>query len=241
MADRVGVEQVVRARIVLVDALLHQPHAEDAGIEVEVLLRWPCDGGDVMKPSDAFHCFASRSACSVDHRTARRSIDRGGRKCSECSAAPEAGISVVKISKPLSSTVGPAWYADRAPDPKNVRFGRRRRAARRAEASVDLARCGEELKGDLPMANRTKVTQQKRARERAKQERQQEKTRRREEAKSRQDPERPARQRRRSRHRRHHSRSPAQPMGRRAPDNGTRGRVAAFRPASTSQPAHYRV
>jgi hypothetical protein len=35
------------------------------------------------------------------------------------------------------------------------------------------------------MANRTKVTQQKRARERAKQERQQEKTRRREEAKSR--------------------------------------------------------
>jgi hypothetical protein len=34
------------------------------------------------------------------------------------------------------------------------------------------------------MANRTKVTQQKRARERAKQERQQEKTRRREEAKS---------------------------------------------------------
>jgi hypothetical protein len=35
------------------------------------------------------------------------------------------------------------------------------------------------------MANRTKVTQQKRARERAKQERMQEKTRRREEAKSR--------------------------------------------------------
>lgn len=35
------------------------------------------------------------------------------------------------------------------------------------------------------MANRTKVTQQKRARERAKQERHQEKTRRREEAKSR--------------------------------------------------------
>jgi hypothetical protein len=34
------------------------------------------------------------------------------------------------------------------------------------------------------MANRTKVTQQKRARERAKQERQQEKTRRREEAKT---------------------------------------------------------
>jgi hypothetical protein len=38
------------------------------------------------------------------------------------------------------------------------------------------------------MANRTKVTQQKRARERAKQERQQEKSRRREEAKSRKTP-----------------------------------------------------
>jgi hypothetical protein len=38
------------------------------------------------------------------------------------------------------------------------------------------------------MANRTKVTQQKRARERAKQERQQEKNRRREEAKSRKTP-----------------------------------------------------
>jgi|KBSSwiS6_1023812.scaffolds.fasta_scaffold08140_2 hypothetical protein len=43
------------------------------------------------------------------------------------------------------------------------------------------------------MANRTKVTQQKRARERAKQERQQEKTRRREEAKTRKanEPQRP--------------------------------------------------
>ena len=38
------------------------------------------------------------------------------------------------------------------------------------------------------MANRTKVTQQKRARERAKQERQQEKTRRREEAKNNKTP-----------------------------------------------------
>jgi hypothetical protein len=38
------------------------------------------------------------------------------------------------------------------------------------------------------MANRTKVTQQKRARERAKQERQQEKLRRREEARSRKTP-----------------------------------------------------
>ena len=71
MADRVRVEQVVRPWIVLVDALLHQPHAEDPCIEVEVLLRWTCDGGDVMKPSDAFHCFASR-AYSVIIVIARR-------------------------------------------------------------------------------------------------------------------------------------------------------------------------
>jgi hypothetical protein len=41
------------------------------------------------------------------------------------------------------------------------------------------------VQGSVPVANRTKVTQQKRARERAKQERHQEKIRRREEAKTR--------------------------------------------------------
>ena len=35
----VGVEEVIGAGVVLVDALLHQPHAEHAGVEVQVLLR----------------------------------------------------------------------------------------------------------------------------------------------------------------------------------------------------------
>src|SRR6185312_13038436 len=49
--------------------------------------------------------------------------------------------------------------------------------------SVSLHAAARAERGRFSMANRTKVTQQKRARERAKQERQQEKTRRREEAK----------------------------------------------------------
>src|SRR5690606_21641500 len=51
----VRVEQVVRARVVLVDALLDEPDAEHAGIEVEVLLRGAGDGGDVMQTARAVH------------------------------------------------------------------------------------------------------------------------------------------------------------------------------------------
>ena len=61
MADRVGVEQVIGAGIVLVDALLDQPHPEDAGIEIEVLLCRSRDGGDVVQPADAFHRSPPRS------------------------------------------------------------------------------------------------------------------------------------------------------------------------------------
>ena len=39
VAVGVGVEQMVRVRSVLVDALLHQPHPEHARVEVEILLR----------------------------------------------------------------------------------------------------------------------------------------------------------------------------------------------------------
>ena len=53
MSFGVGVEQMIRAGIVLVDALLDQPHAEHAGIEVEVLLRRPGDRRDVMKTVDS--------------------------------------------------------------------------------------------------------------------------------------------------------------------------------------------
>ena len=51
----VRVEQVVGAGIVLVDAPLDQAHAEDAGVEVEVLLRRSRDRRDVMQSVDAAH------------------------------------------------------------------------------------------------------------------------------------------------------------------------------------------
>ena len=53
VAVGVSVEQVIRAGIVLVDAALDEPHAEDARVEVEILLRPSRDGRDVMQPVDA--------------------------------------------------------------------------------------------------------------------------------------------------------------------------------------------
>ncbi len=52
----VGVEEMISAGIILVDASLHQPHPEHAGVEIEILLRGSGDGGDVMKPSDRLQC-----------------------------------------------------------------------------------------------------------------------------------------------------------------------------------------
>ena len=46
---RIGVEEVVRAGIVLVDAPFDQAHPENPGVKVEVLLRRPGNGGDVVK------------------------------------------------------------------------------------------------------------------------------------------------------------------------------------------------
>ena len=53
----VRIEQVVGARVVLIDAALDEPHAENAGIEVEVLLRRAGDRGDVMKAVDSGFIF----------------------------------------------------------------------------------------------------------------------------------------------------------------------------------------
>jgi len=39
---------MVSRRIVEIDSALDQPHAEHAGVEVEILLRIACDCGDVM-------------------------------------------------------------------------------------------------------------------------------------------------------------------------------------------------
>src|SRR5215472_17688768 len=55
MAVRVRIEQVIRARIVLIDGALDEAHAENARVEVEVLLCWARDGGDVMQSVHSLH------------------------------------------------------------------------------------------------------------------------------------------------------------------------------------------
>jgi hypothetical protein len=55
MSVRVGVKQVIGPRIVLVDAPLHEPHAEHLRVELQVLLRVAGYGGDVMDACDFGH------------------------------------------------------------------------------------------------------------------------------------------------------------------------------------------
>ena len=55
MSFSVRIEEVVCAWVVLIDALLDQPHPEHAAVEVEVLLRGPGDGGDVVQSVDGSH------------------------------------------------------------------------------------------------------------------------------------------------------------------------------------------
>jgi hypothetical protein len=55
MPFRVGIEQVIRAGVVLIDAALDEPHPEHAGIEIDVLLRGARNRGDVMKSVNARH------------------------------------------------------------------------------------------------------------------------------------------------------------------------------------------
>ena len=54
----IGVEKMISARIVLVDALFDEPHPEDAGVEIEILLSRPGDGGDVMESGNGLHRLA---------------------------------------------------------------------------------------------------------------------------------------------------------------------------------------
>ena len=55
MSVSVRIEEVVCAGVVLIDALLDESHAEHAAVEVEVLLRRPGDGGDVVQSVDGSH------------------------------------------------------------------------------------------------------------------------------------------------------------------------------------------
>jgi len=52
---RVGIEQMISARVVLVDASFDQPHPENAGVEVQILLGGPRNRRDVMQSVDPAH------------------------------------------------------------------------------------------------------------------------------------------------------------------------------------------
>jgi len=55
MPDRIRIEEVVRTGVVLIHTLLHQPHPENPGVEVEILLSWPRNRGHVMQTVHTFH------------------------------------------------------------------------------------------------------------------------------------------------------------------------------------------
>ncbi len=81
----VRVEEVERAGIVLVDAALDEAHAEDAGVEVEVLLGRPGDRRHVMQTVDRAHTrqairSGSRSGSRCSSRSGFRSLFRSFRR-----------------------------------------------------------------------------------------------------------------------------------------------------------------
>ena len=55
MAFRVRIEKMIRPRIILVHAALHEPHAEHPSVKIQILLRRSGDRGDVMKTVDGMH------------------------------------------------------------------------------------------------------------------------------------------------------------------------------------------
>jgi hypothetical protein len=63
----VGVEEMVRARVVLVHAPLDQAHAQHARVEIEVLLRRTGDRRDVMQTIDAVHGYLPAQRARVSH------------------------------------------------------------------------------------------------------------------------------------------------------------------------------
>src|SRR5204863_4593204 len=75
----VRIEQMVRAGIVLVDAALDEPHAEHAGVEIEILLRRSGNRGDVMKTVDFFHRLAGPHPRSLALRGSKTRSSRGPR------------------------------------------------------------------------------------------------------------------------------------------------------------------
>src|SRR5207245_11131341 len=64
IADLVAEVEMVGLRIVEIHGALHQPEAEHAHVEVEVLLRVTRDRGDVVDAEDARHDQYSANASS---------------------------------------------------------------------------------------------------------------------------------------------------------------------------------
>ncbi len=74
MSFRVRIKEVVGPGVVLIDTLLDQTHPEDAAVEVEVLLRGPGDGGDVVQSVHAVHVVI------LDQGRAQGSAAQGSRQ-----------------------------------------------------------------------------------------------------------------------------------------------------------------
>ena len=55
MTVRIGIEKMVGPGIILVHTFLHEAHPENARIKIQVLLRRPGDGRDVMKSPHRLH------------------------------------------------------------------------------------------------------------------------------------------------------------------------------------------
>src|SRR5262245_25808653 len=81
MTVRVGEEEMIRTRIVLIDAPLHEAHSQDAKVEVEVRLRIARDTRDVMNAADVAHShvpFELGASATPKHRPIKMHGDGNG-------------------------------------------------------------------------------------------------------------------------------------------------------------------
>ncbi len=57
----IGIEEMIRAGVILVDAFLDQPHPEHVDVEIQILLCGSGDRSNMMKSSERLHRSFSRS------------------------------------------------------------------------------------------------------------------------------------------------------------------------------------
>ena len=109
MSRRVGIKEVIRVRRILIHTLLHQAHAEHAGVEVEILLRVAGDRRDVMNAVDVGHGELCQSARDVSRRAPSRSRPR----CRPRGSAPTLATGCSRPGNPRRSPA-PRRSRDRA-------------------------------------------------------------------------------------------------------------------------------